>query len=397
MSKKFFLSLILPPLLASCSWMKGTAAPEENTTSTKQKIIKVLEPTALPPKDRELQRLARYLDQADAVHREAWWVVAADRKPPGKTIFGKVQRGLAQELKQKLTNKTLFSCDRYLVKRDIESPSGLPQKGSVMESCRAGQATHLADFDLKSKDEAVVVFQGQNLGEALGLGTAILNKYITCSFKGDEEGRLTDLTCKDLSQDRNATQSLNFSVYEYHRGNKNLLKLRGQVVEALYPIRKFEADVPLEGKIQVVETQTEAPEGTKVKPAPAPAKPTEQAQGQSNESEAQPGEQNAGVRGGNGGKEAPPKVLVRPTRQQLDPDIMRQRESQEGVSVEEQMSDMNQQHEELRQRQLEQELHQNPQMSPVGDPDPGYEQGNPQQQANPQQQQPAPPRTPSRR
>lgn len=340
MGKKFLAILVSAALCASCSWMKGTSSSEENATSTPQKIVKILETPTLPPKDSELQRLSRYLEQADAVHREAWWVVAADRKPPGKTVFGKVQRGLAQELKQKLNNKGLFSCDRYLVKREILSPSGLPQKGSVFESCRARDAAlHLADYDLKTKDQAVVVFRGQNLGEALGLGTAILNKDITCEMKGDEEGRLTDLTCRNFSQDRNATQSLSFSVYEYHRGDKNLLKLRGQVIEALYPVRKFQADVPLEGKIQVVETQTEAPEGLKPKatPSPTPKQANEEEHGddRSQDSSAQ---REAGVRSG---AREPAPLVVRPTRQKLqaDPDNMRRRELEEGISVEEQVQD----------------------------------------------------------
>ena len=218
-------------------------------------------------------RLSRYLEQADAVHREAWWVVAAERKVPGKTVFGKVQHALARELKLKVSNKSLFSCDRYLVKREILSASGLPQKGEVFESCRSREAAlHIADFEMKNSTEADITFQGQNLGELIGLGTAILNRNFHCHLKGDEEGKLTDLICDDFSQDRNATESVRFKVYEYHRGGQNLLKLRGQIYEALYATKKIQADVPLEGKIEVVETQTQAPapEVPALKPAPVP-------------------------------------------------------------------------------------------------------------------------------
>lgn len=257
--------------LTACSWFKGSSAPENSTSKselnqtsadekTPQKVM--LPAPTLAPKDKELLRLSRYLEQADAVHREAWWVVASERRAPGKTIFGKAQRGLAQELKLKTSGKAMFSCDRYIVKREILSAKGLPQKGQIFESCRKDSAALLADFELKTPTDAELVFHGQNLGELLGLGTAILNRNIQCQLKGDDEGKLTDLTCHDFSQDRNSTESLRFSTYEYHRSGQNLMKLRGQVYEALYATRKFQADVPLAGKIQVVETQTQAPEVT---------------------------------------------------------------------------------------------------------------------------------------
>lgn len=256
-----------------CSWFQGKSGSETSTSEVAVFPKKVMLPAPqLAPKDHELLRLTRYLEQADAVHREAWWVVASEKKVPGKTIFGKIQRALAQELKLKIANKSLFSCDRYTVKREILSAKGYPQKGQVFESCRSKEAAvHLADFEMKTATDANLVFQGQNLGELLGLGTAILNRNIRCAMKGDEEGKLTDLICEDFSQDRSSTESLRFTVYEYHREGKSLLKLRGQVVEALYATRKFQADVPLEGKIEVVETQTLAPENPP--PAVAPVVP----------------------------------------------------------------------------------------------------------------------------
>jgi hypothetical protein len=278
MKKVFLLVIVASLLLTACSWFKGSSTPENSTSGgasgsgqsssdgekTQQKVM--LPAPTLAPKDRELLRLSRYLEQADAVHREAWWVVASERRAPGKTIFGKVQRGLAQELKLKTPGKASFSCDRYIVKREILSVKGIPQKGQIFESCRSkDSAALLADFEMKTANDAELIFHGQNLGELLGLGTAILNRNIRCQLKGDDEGKLTDLICQDFSQDRNSTESLRFSTYEYHRSGQNLMKLRGQVYEALYATRKFQAVVPLAGKIQVVETQTQAPEA-----APAP-------------------------------------------------------------------------------------------------------------------------------
>ena len=48
------------------------------------------------------------------------------------------------------------------------------------------------------------------------------------------------------------------------------MSLRGQILEQLQPVRKIEADVPMEGKIVVTETDLQAPE---VADTSAPAKP----------------------------------------------------------------------------------------------------------------------------
>lgn len=257
-------------------------APEKKSSpaETTKSLVEVKAEKTPTLKDHELLRFERYLEQADAIHREAWWVVAAERKVQGKSIFGKAQRALQNELGVKLGNKSLFRCDRYFVKRDILSPLGLPQKGEIYEKCSQNGATLIADYSLPDKTHGEIHFYPQHLDEVMGIQTSILNRKVYCVLGGDEEGKLDSLHCENMAQDRNGTQSIQFSVYDYQKTGKNLLSLKGQVYESLSPMRKIEAQVPMEGKIRVVETQVEAPEGY-VRPGPSPvAKPSPTASAQ---------------------------------------------------------------------------------------------------------------------
>ncbi|WP_374028344.1 hypothetical protein ACES2J_08445 [Bdellovibrio bacteriovorus] len=251
--------------LSSCFWKK------EDGPVVEEKVVKVLTPKAedSAPRDKSLDVLVRYLAEADGIHREAWWVLTAARPPISKSPFGKVQRALLASQNIKLTNKSMFRCDRYLVKRDVLGLLGYPQKGEVFEKCSdKADAKRIASFDVPKEGELNLIFYPENLQEVLGLGAGILNRQIHCSLKGKE--KLESLNCKDWAQDRTKEQMIRLDVYDYQKSGKNLIKLRGKVYENLTDIRKIEADVPMEGKITVTETELYAPEEPPVAPAPAP-------------------------------------------------------------------------------------------------------------------------------
>ncbi|MGE9744534.1 hypothetical protein [Bdellovibrio bacteriovorus] len=251
--------------LSSCFWKK------EDGPVVEEKVVKVLTPKAedSAPRDKSLDVLVRYLAEADGIHREAWWVLTAARPPISKSPFGKVQRALLASQNIKLTNKSMFRCDRYLVKRDVLGLLGYPQKGEVFEKCSdKADAKRIASFDVPKEGELNLIFYPENLQEVLGLGAGILNRQIHCSLKGKE--KLESLNCKDWAQDRTKEQMIRLDVYDYQKSGKNLIKLRGKVYENLTDVRKIEADVPMEGKITVTETELYAPEEPPVAPAPAP-------------------------------------------------------------------------------------------------------------------------------
>lgn len=244
---------------------KPVSAPPPEVKVEKKVVVK----EAPPEKDKSLETLTRYFEQADAIHREAWWVLSSERRTVGKSPFGKVQRALLSSENIKLPNKSAFSCDRYSIKRDVLGVKGFPQKVEVFERCSEKvQAKRLAQVDAISETDLQVVFFPDGLEEILGLGAVVLNKQIQCTLRGNERGQLIILKCKDWAQDRTKEQMIRLDVYDYERQGKNLIKLRGKVYENLTDTRKIEADVPMDGKIFVTETELYPPE------APPPVKPT---------------------------------------------------------------------------------------------------------------------------
>ncbi|XGC82339.1 hypothetical protein ACES2L_07595 [Bdellovibrio bacteriovorus] len=286
--------------------------------------------------DKALENFARYFEQADAIHREAWWVLSNERRPMGKSPFGKIQRALLSSKGVKLSNKSLFSCDRYLVKRDIQSLTGFPQKFEIFEKCSTKtEAKRIAEVFASKESDFSAIFYSENLEEVLGLGATILNKNIRCEFKGNEKHQLISLKCKDWAQDRSKEHMVRLDVYDYEKEGKNLIKLRGKVYEHLSDIRKIEVDIPLEGKIKVLETELYPPEAapvatpavtpppSPVPPPPAPPPPPVQQ------------DQNAGpavLEPGDPAQDETGAPLITPLPG-VDPDVLMQRQNNEMVPL----------------------------------------------------------------
>ncbi|UOF02160.1 hypothetical protein [Bdellovibrio reynosensis] len=289
------------------------------------------------PGDKSLENFARYFEQADAIHREAWWVLSNERRPMGKSPFGKIQRALLSSNGIKLSNKSLFSCDRYLVKRDIQSLTGFPQKFEIFEKCSTKtDAKRIAEVFAAKEADFYATFYSENLEEVLGLGATILNKNIRCDFKGNEKNQIVSLKCKDWAQDRSKEQMVRLDIYDYEKEGKNLIKLRGKVYENLSDIRKIEVDIPLEGKIKVLETELYAPEATPVAtPAATPSSSQSPPPASSPSPSAKPEDQNAGpavLEPGDPAQDETGAPLITPLPG-VDPDVLMQRQNNEMVPL----------------------------------------------------------------
>lgn len=319
-------------ILAGC--FSREEKQEDLVTASPQVVLKAPVVDKTSNKDKSLNALIRYFEQADAIHREAWWVLTSERRPIGKSPFGKIQRALLSAQNIKLTNKSMFRCDRYLVKRDVLGLEGFPQKAEIFEKCSEKmEAKRIADFFAPSNREVQLTFFPENLEEVLGLGATVLNKSIQCVLKGNEREQLVSLSCKDWAQDRTKEQMIRLDTYDYEKEGKNLIKLRGKVYENLSDTRKIVADIPMEGKVEVVETELYPPEAA---PTPTPASPPIPKKAAAPKVDAE---------GTPDSVEAPPQITplpgtplmegmaVPPPREQpVDPDVlMQQSQSQEPV------------------------------------------------------------------
>jgi hypothetical protein len=237
----------------------------------------------LPVKDKELQTITRYFAQADAIHREAWRIMTGIKLPASKTPFGKLQRAALSAQNIKLTNKSLFTCDRYVMKRDILSPSGLPQRAEVFEKCsEKSESRKIADWTYEKNEVVKIIFYADHMQEVLGVGATIMNRTMECELKGNSNEALESLICKKWAQDKTPEEMIRLDTYEYHKDDKDLLRLKGKVFVNLSETRKIEASVPLTGKITVTETELYAPTEEPKVPvkAAADAKPAELPPGQ---------------------------------------------------------------------------------------------------------------------
>lgn len=224
---------------------------------------------AKPVKDPNLQLVQRLATQADQIHREAWWVLTSERRPLEHSAFGKILRAASQQLEGKLAKKGVFNCDRYvfqLIKTD-------PWTAVFSEKCNdKAPENELATWTMTGPRSAEVMFVPAHLAEVLGLGASLFAKKFKCEMTWSESKVIDRLNCPDWEQERK-NQILRLSNFEYVREGQALLKMKGQALENLVPVRKIETEVPVDGNIVVIETELEKP-GAKGKPSPVPTTTT---------------------------------------------------------------------------------------------------------------------------
>ncbi len=226
-----------------------------------------------PPKPKvllseELTLAAKVFRQADAVIREMWWVVAADRKVPQKTPFGKMSRAVQQDLGHKLSKTLGFRCDRYRLKKE---GSKRPLKVEIFEACSVKNSALIAEFKLEKENRMSVTIYPEHLVEVLGLQASVVNKRASCDLSFQDNGILNSLHCRNWTQDRSAKELVDLSKLEYRTSETAIMEISGEILTAMNPIKKIETTVPLSGPITV--TETEIPQPVQAVPPPPPVPP----------------------------------------------------------------------------------------------------------------------------
>ncbi len=251
-------------LCAQCGFASAESVNKKsvpNNSATKKDKISSKKNAAAEKvqKDEVLEWTQRFFQEADSVHREAWWVLIGNRAPVSKTPFGKVSRALQTAQNMKLANKSIFRCDRYKISRTATANKVYPQSISIFEHCNLKVAAQkIADVTLSAKGQVKVVFYPAELKELLGNSASTLNRPITCQLKGDD--KLKNMTCSEWHQAKTDVLSIKLDTYEFHSGGDPLMILKGKVYEHLADIRKIEAIVPKIGKIAVNEEELYPPQ-----------------------------------------------------------------------------------------------------------------------------------------
>ncbi len=273
-SRSFFVILIFASFIgvgSGCTkfnlFESKTESPSAPQNTSSKTLMKIAQSTPMADslsqkkdQNKEVVALIRLFEQADAVHREVWRVLTEQQLPVTKTLFGKVQRGLVSSTGQALSNKSLFLCDRYAVRKDVMGAKAFPQKLAIYEACSSKVATKaFAEVEAKSEKEVEVIFTPAMAEEVVGLSSAVLNKLIHCQLKGTESGALQSMSCQDWAQSKNEEQMIRLQTYVFDMGTEILIRLNGKVYENLQEIRKIETVIPLKGDIVVTETELHAP------------------------------------------------------------------------------------------------------------------------------------------
>jgi len=268
-------SLVMLILCAGCVFKKKTAEPDVVAATPIPKLKSSATPEPVKNVDKEGQKILHWFEQMDAIYREALWVIRQERAPQGKSIFGKFQRAMLVDMKQKLSNKSLFRCDVYSMTRNVSGLGGVPQNAEVLQQCNTKERfISIGDWDHPKSSELNMNFRGGNLSDVLGFTTGILSPKIHCKLKSNENNIVETFNCEGLMIDYNPAknQVLRFNRFEYQKNSQNMLHIKAEVLENLDPVRKIEVDIPLEGKITVTETVLQQPEYV-AKPAPATPTP----------------------------------------------------------------------------------------------------------------------------
>jgi hypothetical protein len=211
-------------------------------------------------------RWAKVLGQAHAVEREAWWVLTDQKFKSKIGSFTRFQRALERQIVG-LKRKKILSCEKFKIKKEIKNPLSLQMTGQLFEICRRNPS-HILDFEALEKQSLKLDIYPEFQVDVYGLGVSIFNKRIECILKWNDSDVLTSLSCKNYQRNRNSSEIVELDTFVYKMDSKNLITMKGRVLENLKPTRKIESEVPLIGKITVTETELDLPVVKNLPPPP---------------------------------------------------------------------------------------------------------------------------------
>ena len=213
----------------------------------------------------EWSLLAKIFAQADSIERETWWVATQEKRPLSQSVFGKIYRAAMRENNQKLSQKNLFDCDRFLTKKEKLSVREYPLRIQFYHTCQKSQRkTEFATLEWKSKTSLSLTFYPQYLKDVVGLTTSILAKPFHCNMIISDAHLIEELSCDSLRKDKGGEETLEYEKFVYKKANQNQVEVLGAVYENIKKKRKVEFAVPLKGDIFVKETELIPPAGYRV-------------------------------------------------------------------------------------------------------------------------------------
>lgn len=187
-----------------------------------------------------------FLEQAEDIEREAWWVLTDQRIDGTGSPFRVLRAAILKQGSHK-TKISFRYCQKLVVLKAmediwrIESECQKPNQ-EVGRLQKTGPAAWRVEWRTRH-------FEGH-----FGLGTTVLYPKLSCDIKLGPTGRIQQMVCPLYARNRLRDEVVELKTFEYNSSqNQALLKLKGEVKKDLQVIATLQTEVPLSGDVVVRE------------------------------------------------------------------------------------------------------------------------------------------------
>ncbi len=183
-----------------------------------------------------------FLEQAEDIEREAWWVITTQRIEGSSSPFRVFRAAAAKLQKNQKSQVRLKFCQSLGVLKQNENQWRI-------ESYCQKPAIEIGVVQKENFQKWKVTWKTSPFSDHFGMSTSILYHQQFCEIEMDKKGRISRMSCPDYVRDRKMHEIVQFSVFEYQVGSSQIMKLEGHVKKELQVISTFKTEVPLVGDI----------------------------------------------------------------------------------------------------------------------------------------------------
>ena len=245
LARFLFLSFLLSgiSLEANLAWTKTLSVQQVPGKNAATRSAHAVTKSHLPP--------LLFLEQAEDVEREAWWIITNKRVDGVSSPFRVFRAVSLPSVSQAatahdvpLTKINFKFCKSLLVFNQAPNTWRI-ESACQKPSTEIGVLQKLAS----NPDRWKISWKTGPFSDHFGLSTAILFNQQSCEIDLDLKGHISRMSCPHYVRDRKVSEIVELKTFEYKAQAQKILKLEGDVKKDLQVIATFNTDVPLSGDI----------------------------------------------------------------------------------------------------------------------------------------------------
>ena len=192
-----------------------------------------------------------FLEQAEDIEREAWWIITNKRIDGVGSPFRVFRAVSLQSVAPGATaQKSASSKINFKFCKSLLVFEQGPNQWRIESACQKPSAEIGVLQKLASQpDRWKISWKTQAFSDHFGLSTAILFNQQSCEIDLDAKGRISRMSCPHYVRDRKVSEIVEFNIFEFKNQAPKILKLDGDVKKELQVIATFNTEVPLSGDI----------------------------------------------------------------------------------------------------------------------------------------------------